>query len=378
MQEINEKRPPVTYELIKTCGQTGARLGILHTPHGDIETPAYMCVGTQATVKAILPKDLKEIGAGVVLSNTYHLYLRPGHELVKKAGGLHEFSQWHGPMLTDSGGFQVFSLAAMNKIKEDGVEFHSHIDGSRHFFTPEKVMEIEEALGADIAMAFDECAPAGCSYDYTVKAMDRTHRWAERCRSAHTREDQALFGIIQGGMFGDLRIESTKALTAMYFPGYGIGGLSVGEPKPVMYEMLDTIRPYLPENKPHYLMGVGSPDCLVEGAMRGIDMFDCVMQTRTARNALAMTFDGKKSLKQVGYREDFTPIEEGCDCYACRHFTKAYIRHLIKADEILAAQLLTIHNLRFTYRLMEGIRQAIREDRLMDYRNELMLRGTFN
>ena len=375
---MSDTNSPVTYELIKTCEQTGARLGILHTPHGDIETPAFMCVGTQATVKAILPRDLKEIGAGIVLSNTYHLYMRPGHELVKKAGGLHEFSQWHGPMLTDSGGFQVFSLAAMNKIKEDGVEFNSHIDGSKHFFTPEKVMEIEEALGADIAMAFDECASAGCSYDYAVKAMDRTHRWAERCKRAHTREDQALFGIIQGGVFADLRIESAKALTAMDFPGYGIGGLSVGEPKPVMYEMLDTIRPYMPENKPHYLMGVGSADCLVEGSMRGVDMFDCVMQTRSARNALAMTFEGKKSLKQLQYVEDFRPIEEGCDCYACRHFTRAYIRHLIKADEILAAQLLTIHNLRFTYRLMEGIRQAIREDRLLDYRNELMLRGTFN
>lgn len=369
---------PVTYELIKTCAQTGARLGILHTPHGDVETPAFMCVGTQATVKAITPRDLREVGANVVLSNTYHLYLRPGHELIRRAGGLHEFSQWHGPMLTDSGGFQVFSLSAMNKIKEDGVEFRSHIDGSKHFFTPESVMEVEQALGADIAMAFDECAPAGCDYRYTVEAMERTHKWAMRCKKAHTMADQALFGIIQGGMFADLRIESTKALVGMDFPGYGIGGLSVGEPKPVMYEMLDTIRPYLPENKPHYLMGVGSPDCLVEGAMRSVDMFDCVMQTRTARNALAMTFDGKKILKNAKYAEDFTPIEDDCDCYACRSFTKAYIRHLIKADEILAAQLLTIHNLRFTYRLMEGIRNAIREDRLADYRQELILRGTFN
>lgn len=378
MTEKAKSKPPVTYELIKTCSQTGARLGILHTPHGDIETPTFMCVGTQATVKAITPRDLKEIGAGVMLSNTYHLYLRPGHELVKKAGGLHEFAQWHGPMLTDSGGFQVFSLSAMNKIKEDGVEFRSHIDGRKLFFTPESVMEIEEALGADIAMAFDECAPAGCDYNYTVSAMDRTHRWAERCRSAHMREDQALFGIVQGGMFGDLRVESAKAITAMDFPGIAIGGLSVGEPKPVMYEMLDTIRSHLPDNKPHYLMGVGSPDCLVEGSMRGIDMFDCVMQTRTARNALAMTFDGRRILKNARYTEDFTPIEEDCDCYACKHFTKAYIRHLIKAEEILAAQLITIHNLRFTYRLMEGIRNAIREDRLLDYRNELLLRGTFN
>lgn len=368
---------PVTYELIKTCSQTGARLGILHTPHGDIATPTFMCVGTQATVKAITPRDLKEVGAGVVLSNTYHLYLRPGHELVKKAGGLHEFSQWHGPMLTDSGGFQVFSLAAMNKIKDDGVEFRSHIDGSRHFFTPESVMEVEEALGADIAMAFDECAPAGCDYRYTIEAMERTHNWAKRCKQAHTRKDQALFGIVQGGMFADLRIESAKALVGMDFCGYGIGGLSVGEPKSVMYDMLDTLRPHMPQDKPRYLMGVGSPDCLVEGAMRGIDMFDCVMQTRTARNALAMTFEGSRVLKNAKYAEDFSPIEKDCDCYTCKHFTRAYIRHLIKAEEMLAAQLITIHNLRFTYRLMEGIRQAIAEDRLADYKQELMLRGTF-
>ena len=369
---------PVYYELIKTCKQTGARLGRLHTPHGVTDTPCFMAVGTQATVKAMTPRDLKEVGAGIVLSNTYHLFLRPGHELVKEAGGLHEFSQWHGPMLTDSGGFQVFSLAAMNRIREDGVEFNSHIDGRKLFFTPEYVMEIEQALGADIAMAFDECAPADCDRNYAIAAMNRTHRWAERCRNSHTRPDQALFGIVQGGMFRDLRIESAKVLSAMDFPGYGIGGLSVGEPKPVMYEMLEELMPYLPSGKPHYLMGVGSPDCLVEGAIRGIDMFDCVLQTRSARNGLALTFDGKRMLRNAEFAHDFSPIEEGCDCYACRNFTRAYIRHLIKAGEILAAELITMHNLRFTYRLMEGIREAIRDDRLMDYRNELMLRGTFN
>ena len=369
---------PVYYELIKTCKQTGARLGRLHTPHGVIDTPCFMAVGTQATVKAMTPRDLKEVGAGIVLSNTYHLFLRPGHELVKEAGGLHEFSQWHGPMLTDSGGFQVCSLAAMNRIREDGVEFNSHIDGRKLFFTPEYVMEIEQALGADIAMAFDECAPADCDRNYAIAAMNRTHRWAERCRNSHTRPDQALFGIVQGGMFRDLRIESAKVLSAMDFPGYGIGGLSVGEPKPVMYEMLEELMPYLPSGKPHYLMGVGSPDCLVEGAIRGIDMFDCVLQTRSARNGLALTFDGKRMLRNAEFAHDFSPIEEGCDCYACRNFTRAYIRHLIKAGEILAAELITMHNLRFTYRLMEGIREAIRDDRLMDYRNELMLRGTFN
>lgn len=366
---------PVRYELIKTCAQTGARRGRLHTPHGTVETPCFMAVGTQATVKAMTPRDLTEVGAGIVLANTYHLHLRPGHELVKQMGGLHEFSQWHGPMLTDSGGFQVFSLAAMNKITEEGVEFSSHIDGHKMFFTPELVMEIEQALGADIAMAFDECAPAHCDRNYTIAAMNRTHRWAERCKKSHTRVDQALFGIIQGGMHADLRIESTKVLTDMDFPGYGIGGLSVGEPKPVMYEMLEAIMPHMPKHKPHYLMGVGSPDCLVEGAMRGIDMFDCVLQTRSARNGLAFTFDGKKMLRNAEFANDSRPIEEGCDCYACRNFSRAYIRHLIKAGEILAAQLITMHNLRFTYRLMEGVRKAIEEDRLMDYRNELLLRG---
>lgn len=369
---------PVYYEPIKQCKQTGARLGRLHTPHGVIDTPCFMAVGTQATVKAMTPRDLKEVGAGIVLSNTYHLYLRPGHEIVKEAGGLHEFSQWHGPMLTDSGGFQVFSLASMNKIGEDGVEFQSHIDGRKLYFTPEYVMEIEEALGADIAMAFDECAPADCDRSYAIAAMNRTHRWAERCKKSHTREDQALFGIVQGGIFPDLRIESAKRLVDMDFPGYGIGGLSVGEPKPVMYEMLEKMMPFMPKDKPRYLMGVGSPDCLTEGVIRGIDMFDCVLQTRSARNGLALTFDGKKMLRNAEYARDFRPIEEDCDCYACRHFTRAYIRHLIKSGEILAAQLITMHNLRFTYRLMENIRQAIKEDRLGDYRNELLLRGTFN
>ena len=375
--EINVNQP-VYYEPIKQCKQTGARLGRLHTPHGVIDTPCFMAVGTQATVKAMTPRDLKEVGAGIVLSNTYHLYLRPGHEIVKEAGGLHEFSQWHGPMLTDSGGFQVFSLASMNKIGEDGVEFQSHIDGRKLYFTPEYVMEIEEALGADIAMAFDECAPADCDRNYAIAAMNRTHRWAERCKKSHTREDQALFGIVQGGIFPDLRIESAKRLVDMDFPGYGIGGLSVGEPKPVMYEMLEKMMPFMPKDKPRYLMGVGSPDCLTEGVIRGIDMFDCVLQTRSARNGLALTFDGKKMLRNAEYAHDFRPIEEDCDCYACRHFTRAYIRHLIKSGEILAAQLITMHNLRFTYRLMENIRQAIKEDRLGDYRNELLLRGTFN
>lgn len=364
-----------TYEVTKTCKQSGARLGVLHTPHGDIETPCFMPVGTQATVKAMTPRDLKEVGARIILSNTYHLYLRPGHELVREAGGLHAFMGWDRPILTDSGGFQVFSLGDNTRIMEDGVEFRSHINGSRHFFTPESVMEIEQALGADIAMCFDECAPYPSDYNYTRAAMERTHRWAERCKAAHTREDQALFGIVQGGMFKDLRIESAKVISDMDFIGHGIGGLSVGEPKEIMYDMLENMMPYMPKEKPRYLMGVGSPDCLIEGVIRGVDMFDCVLQTRIARNGLALTRFGKRMLRNNEFAHDFAPIEEGCECYACKNFTRAYVRHLIKAKEILASHLITMHNLHFTLQLMEEIRQAIREDRLLDLRKEWKERG---
>ena len=367
-----------SYELHKTCKQSGARLGVLHTPHGDIETPCYMPVGTQATVKAVTPRDLHEIGSQIILANTYHLYMRPGHELVREAGGLHNFMAWDKPILTDSGGFQVFSLAGINKIREDGVEFRSHIDGSKHFFTPESVMEIEEALGADIAMCFDECAPYPSDYTYTMQAMDRTHRWAARCKQAHTREDQALFGIIQGGMFADLRKESGKCIADMDFIGHGIGGLSVGEPKEMMYEMLEAMEAHLPKEKPRYLMGVGSPDCLIEGAIRGVDMFDCVLQTRIARNGLALTKDGKRMLRNKEFARDFLPIEDGCTCYACQNFSRAYIRHLIKAKEILAAHLITIHNLHFSLQLMAEVRQAIRDDRLLDLREEWKQRGGMN
>ena len=369
---------PLRFELVKTCRQSGARLGLLHTPHGTVETPCYMPVGTQATVKAMTPRELKEAGAGVVLANTYHLYLRPGHRLVEEAGGLHAFMRYDGPMLTDSGGFQVFSLAKMNDIREDGVMFRSHVDGSSHFFTPEKVMEIEQALGADIAMCFDECAPFPSDHAYTLRAMQRTHPGAQRCRAAHTRPDQALFGIVQGGMYRDLRIESARTLAAMDFPGYGIGGLSVGEPKPVMYRMLEELMPYLPADRPRYLMGVGSPDCLLEGVLRGVDMFDCVLQTRSARNGLALTRGGRLILRNAKYERDFSPIEEGCDCYACRTgFTRAYLRHLFKAGEILAAQLVTMHNIRFTLRLMEDMRQAIREDRFGDFAAQLLEGGIY-
>jgi queuine tRNA-ribosyltransferase len=366
------------FELLKTCAQSGARLGILHTPHGDIETPCYMPVGTQATVKAMTPRDLVDVKANIILGNTYHLYLRPGHRLVEEAGGLHRFMHWDRPILTDSGGFQVFSLARKKGITEEGVLFRSHIDGSRHLFTPEKVMEIQQALGSDIAMCFDECAPYPSDHAYAYAAMGRTHRWAERCKQTHTRKDQALFGIIQGGVYPDLRKESAEFLSQLDFPGYGIGGLSVGEPKPMMYQALEKLQPYLPVGKPRYLMGVGSPDCLLEGVLRGVDMFDCVLQTRAARNGLALTRQGRVVLKNAQYEHDFSPLEEDCDCYACREgFTKAYLHHLVKEKEILGAQLVTMHNLRFTLRLMEDVRKAIREDRYGDFAGELLERQLF-
>ena len=365
------------FELEHIDKQTGARLGKFHTPHGVIPTPIYMPVGTQATVKAMLPRDLLDIDAKIILSNTYHLYMRPGHKLVAEAGGLHAFMNWDRPILTDSGGFQVFSLAKINRIQDDGVVFRSHLDGSRHLFTPEKVMEIEQDLGADIAMCFDECAPASADHTYAKKAMDRTHRWAAKCQETHNRKDQALFGIVQGCVYPDLRIESAKTLSSMNFTGYGIGGLSVGEEKSVMYNMLETIMPYMPQNKPRYLMGVGSPDCLLEGVKRGIDMFDCVLQTRAARNGLALTRKGRLMLRNQTFQNDFNPIDDTCDCYTCRNFTRAYIRHLIKADEILSAQLISIHNLRFSLKLMEDARKAISEDRFGDFSNELLERKLF-
>ena len=365
------RRYAVTYELIKTCKQSGARLGVLHTPHGDIETPIFMPVGTQATVKSMTPEELKEIGSQIILSNTYHLYLRPGHELVKKAGGLHEFMHWDKPILTDSGGFQVFSLGPLRKISEEGVEFRSHLDGSKHFLTPEKAMEIQNALGSDIMMAFDECAPYPASREYVKNSLERTTRWLERCKEAHKNpEKQALFGIIQGGMYKDLREQSAKEITAIDLPGYAIGGLSVGEPKPMMYDILEHTTPFMPVDKPRYLMGVGSPDDLIEGVIRGVDMFDCVLPTRIARNGTAMTSQGKVVVRNATYAEDFTPLDPECDCYTCRNYTKAYIRHLIKTNEMLGARLITTHNLHFLLKLMENIRQAIREDRLLDFREE--------
>ena len=359
---------PVTFELLHTCKQSGARLGVLHTPHGDIPTPIYMPVGTQATVKAMTPREMEELNAKIILSNTYHLHLRPGEDIVREAGGLHRFMDWHHPILTDSGGFQVFSLSELRKITEEGVAFRSHLDGGKQFISPEISMDIQEALGADIAMAFDVCSAYPCDHKTAEEAMRRTHRWAERCKKHHTRSDQALFGIVQGAFFEDLRVESAKALADMDFPGYGIGGLSVGEPKPLMYEMLEKIEPHLPKNKPRYLMGVGSPDCFLEGVLRGVDMFDCVLATRIARNGTCFTRNGRLVVRNAAYARDFTPIEEGCDCYACQHFTRAYVRHLLKAEEITGGRLTSIHNLRFLFRMMEEIRQAILEDRFLDYR----------
>jgi len=361
----------IRYELIKECKQSGARLGKLHTPHGVIETPIFMPVGTQATVKSMTPEELHEIGSQIILSNTYHLYMRPGHELIRRAGGLHKFMHWDGPILTDSGGFQVFSLSDLRNITEEGVTFKSHIDGSKHFISPEIAIEIQNALGSDIIMAFDECTPYPVTYEYAEKSLDRTIRWAKRCKDAHKDTDnQALFGIIQGGMFKELREKSVKEMVELDFPGYSIGGLSVGESKDMMYEMLDCTAHLLPQNKPRYLMGVGSPDALFEGVIRGIDMFDCVLQTRIARNGTAMTSEGKVVVRNATYAEDFTPLDHNCDCYVCKNYTRAYLRHLVKANEMLGARLLSYHNLYFSLNLMKNIRQAILEDRLLDFKDE--------
>lgn len=337
------------------------RIGKLKTPHGEITTPVFMPVGTQATVKTMSAEQLQALGASIILSNTYHLYLRPGHEVIREAGGLHAFMSWPGAILTDSGGFQVFSLAKLNQVSDEGVLFRSHIDGSPHFFTPEKVMEIEMALGADIAMAFDVCLPYPSTYEEAARAQERTTQWAARCRERHDRPDQALFGIVQGVTFRDLREKSARELVAMDFPGYAVGGLSVGEPKEIMYEVLDYTVPLLPENKPRYLMGVGSPDALWEGVARGIDMFDCVLPTRIARNGTAMTSRGRVVVRNAKYARDFSPLDPECACPTCQQYTRAYLRHLIKAGEILGLMLITYHNLFFLARMMEQIRESIKQ-----------------
>ena len=358
---------PVDFTCESSCKKTRARAGLLKTSRGAIQTPVFMPVGTQATVKALTPEELDEIGVDIILSNTYHLYLRPGYRLIEKAGGLHCFMNWRKSILTDSGGFQVFSLGDKRKISDEGVIFQSHIDGSTHEFTPEKAMDVQMALGSDIAMAFDECAPGSASLEEARKAVDRTTAWAKRCQNQHSRSEQALFGIIQGGMYADLRKRSAEEITALDFPGYAIGGLSVGEPKPIMYKMLDTTVPLLPENKPRYLMGVGSPDSLLEGIVRGIDMFDCVLPTRIARNGTVFTRRGKLTVRNAQWAEDYSPLDEFCSCYVCSNYSKAYIRHLLKANEILGLRLTSYHNLYFLVDLMKKARQAIMEGNITDF-----------
>lgn len=370
---------PIRYELIKTCKQTGARLGKVHTPHGSFDTPAFMPVGTLATVKTMAPEDLKEMGAGIILSNTYHLWLRPGHDIVKEAGGLHKFMNWDRAILTDSGGFQVFSLSEFRKIEEEGVHFRNHLNGDKLFLSPEKAIDIQNALGADIIMAFDECPPYPAEHKYMKSSVERTSRWAERCLAAHKRpDDQGLFGIVQGGEYEDLRKQSARDLISLDFPGYAIGGLSVGEPKDVMNRVLDFTVPLLPENKPRYLMGVGSPDSLIDGALRGVDMFDCVLPTRIARNGTLMTSQGRLVVKNAKYERDFRPIDESCDCYTCRNYSRAYIRHLLRCNETFGIRLTSYHNLHFLLKLMGQVREAIRHDRLQDFREEFFESYGFN
>lgn len=361
----------ITYELVKKDERTGARAGIIYTPHGSFPTPIFMPVGTQASVKGVSPDELRDLGAGIILSNTYHLFLRPGMDLIREAGGLHKFMHWDRAILTDSGGFQVFSLGDLRKITEEGVTFRSHIDGSKKFLSPEVSMEVQMALGSDIVMAFDECVPYPADYDYAKKSTERTIRWLKRCKEAMTAPNQGLFGIVQGGMYKELREWSARETTAMDLPGYAVGGLSVGEPKELMYEMLEYSTSLLPQDKPRYLMGVGTPDCLVEGVQRGIDMFDCVYPTRVARNGMAMTWTGRLVMKNAQFTHDHHVLEEGCGCYACRNgYTRAYIRHLVRANEIFGLRLLSLHNLYFLQEFMRRMRQAILDDRFTEFRSD--------
>ena len=357
-------------EIKHVCKQTGARYGILHTPHGDVETPMFMPVGTLATVKYLSPEDLYELEAGVVLANTYHLWLRPGEDVVANAGGVQNFMNYKGPMLTDSGGFQVFSLADRRKITEEGVKFKHHLNGSPLFLSPEKAIEIQNKLGADIIMSFDECPPYPATYEYMKNSVERTLRWAKRGQDAHKNPKQALFGIVQGGEYEDLRKHCAETLAAMDFPGYSIGGTSVGEDKETMYKMIDYSIKHLPFDKPRYLMGVGSYDSILEGVMRGVDMFDCVLPTRIARHGALMTSQGRINIRDKKYEYDLSRLDPECDCYTCRNYTKSYLRHLYKCDEGLGKRLLSIHNIRFLINLTKQIRVAIQEDRLLDFKNE--------
>ena len=364
---------PLKYELIKKDKYTNARVGVIHTASGDIPTPIFMPVGTVGTVKTMTVDDLKEMDAKIILGNTYHLYLKPGMDIMKKAGGLHKFMNWDRPILTDSGGFQVFSLADNRKISEEGVMFRSHIDGSKHFFTPEKSIEIQNDIHSDIMMSFDECVDAKADYNYVKNSMERTLRWAKRgldYHKANSHPDQSLFGIVQGGMFKDLREISARETVAMDFDGYSIGGLSVGETKEEMIDILNFTTPLLPEDKPRYNMGVGTPDYLFESFEAGIDMADCVLPTRIARNGTAITSQGRVVIKNATYKEDFSPLDPECDCYTCKNHSRAYLRHLVNAKEILGARLLSYHNLYFLLKMCENIREAIMNDSFLDYKKE--------
>ncbi len=352
------------------CKQSGARTGVFHTPHGDIKTPVYMPVGTQATVKALTPEELEQIGSQIILSNTYHLFLRPGHDIVKQAGGLHKFMNWKHPILTDSGGFQVFSLSSLRKLTENGVEFRSHLNGQKFFFSPEYCIEVQNALGSDIIMALDHCTEYGMSKEEAEKSMHLTLRWLERCYNAQQNPKQMLFPIVQGNFYPELRLESLEKSLKFAKCGIAIGGLSIGEPKEKMLEVFDLLQPHYPNNMPRYAMGVGAPEDLIEGVLRGIDMFDCVLATRVARNGTTFTSRGKVVVRNGVYKNDFTTLDEECDCYTCKNYTKAYLRHLINANEILGARLLSIHNLRFLIKLMENIRTSIEQDRFLDFRKE--------
>ena len=364
-------KPAVTYDFIKKDSKTKARRGVVHTPHGDIQTPVFMPVGTQATVKSLIPEQVADTGAEILLCNTYHLYLRPGHEVVKAAGGLHKFMNWNKPILTDSGGFQVFSLGKLRKITEEGAAFSSHIDGSKHMLSPEKSIEVQNALGSDIIMAFDECVEPKADYKYIAESQARTTRWLERCKAAHKRpEDQALFGIMQGGFYKDLREESAKAIVDMDLPGYAIGGISVGETKEEYIGVLEYAVDLLPENKPRYVMGIGTPDYIFEAVEHGVDMFDCVEPTRIARHGMAMTTHGRLNIKNAKFEYDFGPLDPECDCYTCRNYSRAYLRHTYKAGEMISATLLSIHNIRFLERMTENIRKSIEADRFLEYKKE--------
>jgi len=369
---------PIKFEVTHIDSKTGARTGLIHTQHGTVETPMFMPVGTAASVKFISPEELHDMKAQFILANTYHLWLRPTTDVLEKAGGVHNFMNFHGPILTDSGGFQVFSLAERRKITEEGVHFKSHLDGSKLFMSPEDSIHIQESIGSDIAMSFDECIPFPSDYKYVKDSVDRTLRWAQRGKDAHTRPDQALFGIVQGSQYPDLRKYCAEELVKMDFDGYAIGGTSVGEDKETHYKMLDYTLPYLPADKPRYEMGIGATNDILEAVARGVDMFDCVLPTRIARHGTLMTSQGRINIKKQQYADDFTPLDPECDCYTCKNYTKAYLHHLFRCNEGFGTRLMSIHNLRFLLKFTEEIRQAIKEDRFLEFKQEMLEKSKFD